>query len=210
MDPEWFETGLDLCKDVVKERWHSMASSELTREIVTQVILWFLVCFVRLFNLFIDSSNWSFVSRLCHMWISTFRPLYCWSSTDYGVDWQCINKSSALGWVARSMVSANHWLRGIKTYRLSWYLTRVIANHASSNWALVDGDKCILILSLVVNDWKISIGGHCLDYTLVPQGSVVALISCCVVLFDRMHPSLWNFNSIIPIGFVRLKSYVIK
>ena len=24
---------------------------------------------------------------------------------------------------------------GIKTYRLSWYLTRVSANHASSNWA---------------------------------------------------------------------------
>ena len=38
-------------------------------------------------------------------------------------------------WVARSMVSANHWLRGIKTYRWSWYLTRVSANHASSNWA---------------------------------------------------------------------------
>ena len=35
------------------------------------------------------------------------------------------------------MVSANHWLRGIKTYRLLWYLTRVSANHASSNWALV-------------------------------------------------------------------------
>ena len=33
------------------------------------------------------------------------------------------------------MVSANHWLRGIETYRLSWYLTRISANHASSNWA---------------------------------------------------------------------------
>ena len=33
------------------------------------------------------------------------------------------------------MVSANHWLRGIKTYRLSWFLTLVSANHASSNWA---------------------------------------------------------------------------
>ena len=45
--------------------------------------------------------------------------------------------SNNQGWVARSMVSANHWLRGIKTYRLSWYLTRVSANHASSNWAQV-------------------------------------------------------------------------
>ena len=33
------------------------------------------------------------------------------------------------------MVSANHWLRGIKNYRLSWHLTRVSPNHASSNWA---------------------------------------------------------------------------
>ena len=43
--------------------------------------------------------------------------------------------------VAQSMVSANHWLGGIKTYRLSWYLTRVSysANHASSNW--VHGNK---------------------------------------------------------------------
>ena len=39
------------------------------------------------------------------------------------------------GSVARSMVSANLWLRGIKTYRLSWYLTRVSVNHTSSNWA---------------------------------------------------------------------------
>ena len=34
------------------------------------------------------------------------------------------------------MVSANHWLGYIKTYRLSWYLTAVSANHASSNSAL--------------------------------------------------------------------------
>ena len=33
------------------------------------------------------------------------------------------------------MVSANHWLSGIKTYRLSWCLTWVSANHASSNSA---------------------------------------------------------------------------
>ena len=39
------------------------------------------------------------------------------------------------GRVARSMVSANHWLSGIKTYRLSWYLTWVSANHDSSNSA---------------------------------------------------------------------------
>ena len=38
-----------------------------------------------------------------------------------------------LGLVVRSLVSANRWLRGIKTYRFPWYLTLVSANHASSN-----------------------------------------------------------------------------
>ena len=37
------------------------------------------------------------------------------------------------GPVARGLVSANRWLRGIKTYRFPWYLTLVSANHASSN-----------------------------------------------------------------------------
>ena len=37
------------------------------------------------------------------------------------------------GPVARSLVSANRWLRGIKTYRFPWHLTLVSANHASSN-----------------------------------------------------------------------------
>ena len=37
------------------------------------------------------------------------------------------------GPVARSLVSSNRWLRGIKMYRFSWYLTLVSTNHASSN-----------------------------------------------------------------------------
>ena len=37
------------------------------------------------------------------------------------------------GPVAQRLVSANRWLRGIKTYRFPWYLTLVSANHASSN-----------------------------------------------------------------------------
>ena len=40
---------------------------------------------------------------------------------------------SALGPVARSLVSANRWLRGIKMYRFPWYLMLVSTNHASSN-----------------------------------------------------------------------------
>ena len=38
-----------------------------------------------------------------------------------------------LGPVAQSLVSANRWLRGIRTKRFPWYLTPVSANHASSN-----------------------------------------------------------------------------
>ena len=38
-----------------------------------------------------------------------------------------------LGPVVRSLVSANRWLRGPKTYRFPWYLTLVSASHASSN-----------------------------------------------------------------------------
>ena len=40
---------------------------------------------------------------------------------------------SLQGPVVRSLVSANRWLRGIKTHRFPWYLTLVSANHASSN-----------------------------------------------------------------------------
>ena len=40
---------------------------------------------------------------------------------------------SCQGPVARSLVSANRWLRGIKMYRFPWYLTLVSTNHASSN-----------------------------------------------------------------------------
>ena len=41
--------------------------------------------------------------------------------------------SKDLGLVAGSLVSANCWLRGIKTFWFPWYLTAVSANHASSN-----------------------------------------------------------------------------
>ena len=37
------------------------------------------------------------------------------------------------GPVAGSLVSANRWLRGVKTFWFPWYLTPVSANHASSN-----------------------------------------------------------------------------
>ena len=45
----------------------------------------------------------------------------------------CNENTDVQGPVAQRLVSANRWLRGIKTYRFPWYLTLVSANHASSN-----------------------------------------------------------------------------
>ena len=47
-----------------------------------------------------------------------------------------VQNAGYLGPVARSLVSANRWLRGIKMYRFSWYLTLVSTNHASSKLGL--------------------------------------------------------------------------
>ena len=47
-------------------------------------------------------------------------------------------KKDNQGPVARSLVNANRWLRGIKMYRFPWYLTLVSTNHASSNPGLAD------------------------------------------------------------------------
>ena len=44
-----------------------------------------------------------------------------------------MRNASGQGPVARSLVNANRWLRGIKMYRFPWYLTLVSTNHASSN-----------------------------------------------------------------------------
>ena len=45
--------------------------------------------------------------------------------------WQAC--TTVLGPVARSLVSTNRWLRGIKMYRFPWQLMLVSTNHASSN-----------------------------------------------------------------------------
>ena len=44
----------------------------------------------------------------------------------------------AQGPVARSLVSANRWLRDIKTYKFSWYLTPLSPNHASTDPGHID------------------------------------------------------------------------
>ena len=54
-----------------------------------------------------------------------------------------VNSKDDQGPVARSLVSVNRWLRGIKTYGFPWHLTLVSANHALSNPGLLDKEeKC--------------------------------------------------------------------
>ena len=48
-----------------------------------------------------------------------------------------MTNASGQGPVARSLVNANRWLRGIKMYRFPWYLTLVSTNHVSSNPGLL-------------------------------------------------------------------------
>ena len=64
------------------------------------------------------------------------KPLF--TRTILATDKECFSsKTVVLGPVARSLVSANRWLRGIKIYRFPWYLTLVKTNHASSNPGLL-------------------------------------------------------------------------
>ena len=58
------------------------------------------------------------------------------------------------GPVARSLVSANHWLRGIKMYRFPWYLTLVSTNHASSNLVSTNHASSNQIVNSYVSDYN--------------------------------------------------------
>ena len=70
------------------------------------------------------STNWLTFTRLCEYFfyvnISELNNLL-------------LNRNKKQGPVVRNLVSANRWLRGIKTYRFPRYLTLVSANHALSN-----------------------------------------------------------------------------
>ena len=57
------------------------------------------------------------------------------------------------------MVIANRWLGCIKTYRLSWYLTAVSANHASSNSAQTAGLMTLLVLAFLGENIRAPGGG---------------------------------------------------
>ena len=65
------------------------------------------------------------------------------------------------GPVARSLVSANRWLRSIKMYRFRWYLTLVSTNHASSNPGqkfFYHGNVTSHFSSLLTELWKTTLG----------------------------------------------------
>ena len=57
------------------------------------------------------------------------------------------------GPVVRSLVSANRWLRAIKTYRFPWYLTLVSTNHASSNPGQIDRWKEERLVDRRIDGW---------------------------------------------------------
>ena len=68
---------------------------------------------------FIFSLLFGFVNLLIYKYFERKFPIYS-ETTDQGP-------------VARSLVSANRWLRDIKSYRFPWCLSLVSDNHASSN-----------------------------------------------------------------------------
>ena len=54
-------------------------------------------------------------------------------------------------------------------------------------------------------DWRISILAVSLTCSL---GGPLSHGSPVVVFLNRGHPCFWNFNSTVPVDFVRVKSYV--
>ena len=62
--------------------------------------------------------------------------LHCTTVKDCNIFQQDLTNLNTWAELLEAWLALTDWLRGIKTYRLLWYLTRVSANHASSNWAL--------------------------------------------------------------------------
>ena len=69
-------------------------------------------------NNFIEQKQWFYLPCKCVLHFQWLIPLH---------------EVVVLEKVARSLLSANCWIRGIKTHRFPWYLTLVSANHASIN-----------------------------------------------------------------------------
>ena len=93
-------------------------------------------------------------------------------------------------------VSANHWLRGIKTYRLLWYLTRISANHALSNWAPYDritftvngNNDHVTMLTLYKQLPVFSFSVKLSSFALAIKIRIILHYSpICVLIFSRKH-----------------------
>ena len=87
---------------------------------------------------------------------------------------------SALGPVARSLVSANRWLRGIKMYRFPWYLTLVSTNHALSNPGQTENSANKRYITKSLNG--MSHYGSC--YNLITPNEIVGLYNPDYLLND--------------------------
>jgi len=88
---------------------------------------------------------------------------------------------------------------------LSWIATFRPLYCRSSSGDGVDWLGIFTSYALVACDWCISILNVLIRRSFL-RGPL--WYQSAVVLFDRGHPCFWNFNSVFPIDFVRVKSYV--
>ena len=110
--------------------------------------------------------------------------------------------NNSQGPVARSLVSANRWLRGIKLYRFPWYLTLVSTNHASSNPGQSAKNKHQHLFRVT---WLV-----CCMFTSVLIVLVVAAFSPVLFehlglqlfLFDNQGLMWWNFTPSLILLFI--------
>ena len=108
-----------------------------------------------------------------------------------------------LGPVARSLVSANLWLRGIKMYRFPWYLTLVSTNHASSNPGLIKKwqwnlyQACIQEMLVIDSAWKALTD----ESENLPREKSVSPLLKLVSLFARFLFSICLLSSFLMLLF---------
>ena len=112
----------------------------------------------------------------------------------YVVDAYC-GIDTALGPVARSMVSANHWLSSMKINRLSWYLSLVSANHWLSS---IKTNRLSWYLTLAsANHWLNSKQSNRLSWylSLVSANHWLSKLFCCTICF-LLHCTLLIHTSV--------------
>ena len=99
------------------------------------------------------------------------------------------------GPVARSLVSANRWLRGIKMYRFPWYLTLVSTNHASSNPGQINlypVDKYMIRETNCAIHWIVF---YPLDSAIQPLNNGPR---CIKLWYSELDDAIWQTKSTRP------------